>query len=76
MATNHVGKIKDRAREVITQPDSIPTILDIPPPDHTFQYPKVDADMTEEQRRRAFAKMEQIAEAESLDLLARVMVHR
>lgn len=73
MATNHVLRIKERALEVITQPDSPPLIRDIPTAKR-FNYPEAKADMTAEQLGRVFGKIEKLAALETADLLARVMV--
>ncbi len=74
MATSYLDFIKQRARDVITQPDVIPLIADIPPVSSKFKYPKAEADMSTAQLQSVMGKIEKIALAETLDLFERVMV--
>jgi hypothetical protein len=74
MTMSYLDFIKQRARDVITQPDLIPIIQDIPPAQSKFKYPLADADMSTAQLRSVMVKIETIALAETLDLFERVMV--
>lgn len=73
MATNHVGKIKQRALDVITQPDEVLFIRDVAPTPQ-FNYPDIDPDSSADERRAVMDKIESIAAQETAALLRRVMI--
>lgn len=71
--TNYVEWVKQRALEVITQPEPSRTIPKIPISTLKFEYPVAEAGMTTHQLRVVMAAIDIVATHEMLHLLTRVM---
>lgn len=71
--TNYVEWVKQRALQVITQPEPSRTIPKIPISTVKFEYPVADAEMTTAQLRVVMAEIDVMSTHEMLHLLERVM---